>query len=230
MRKIKLTTPENIEIEYKLADLGSRTAAAIIDMLIQGVILILLGLAVLLISIYSPQFWEKYLGWIIGISIVLYSLISYGYYIIMELNLNGMTPGKKVLNLRTIRNNGQPLTLKHSAIRNLFRLFIDMLGIGPVFIFFSKEHKRIGDYAASTMVIVEESNGQSITLDNLHLTDNYFSNDITTDEYELLKYYFQRRDSLENCTSIKENIKCYFENKFDRQEFSRDLKSVLDQL
>jgi len=230
MRKIRLTTPENIEIEYKLADLGSRAAAAIIDILIQGVIIVILGIAVLLISIYSPEFWEKYLGWIIGISLVLYSLISYGYYIIMELNMNGMTPGKKILKLRTIRNNGQPLTLKHSAIRNLFRLFIDMLGVGPVFIFFSKEHKRIGDYAASTMVIVEESNSQPITLNNLQITDNYLNCDITNDEYELLRYYCQRKDSLENPDLIKENIKNYFKNKFEGQEFPLDLKTILDKI
>ncbi len=230
MKTIRLTTPENIEIEYKLADLGSRTAAAIIDMAIQAVVLVLLGVAVLLISIYRPDLWDIYLGWIIGISILLYALITYGYFIIMELNMNGMTPGKKVLKLRTIRNNGQPLTLKHSAIRNLFRVFIDMLGVGPVLIFFSKEHKRVGDYAASTMVVVEESKSKPLTLDSLHLGDSYYNYKITNDENQLLQSYFQRKDSLENPTIIKEHIKNYFEDKFEEQGIPKDLEKLLNRM
>ncbi|MFW6287205.1 MAG: RDD family protein [bacterium] len=230
MRKIKLTTPENIEIEYKLADLGSRTAAALIDLMIQGVISVILVIALLLISYYSPSFWEKYLGWIIGISIILYFIITYGYFIVMELNMNGKTPGKKVLKLRTIRNNGQPLTLKHSAIRNLFRVVIDMMGVGPVFIFFSKEHKRIGDYAASTIVIIEESDSQPISLENLHLLDNSLSYYIDSDEYELLRSYFKRRDNLEDPAVLRENIILYFKDKFEEQGIPQDLKTVLERM
>ena len=37
MKKIKITTPENIEVEYNLADIGSRTAAMVIDYLIQAI-------------------------------------------------------------------------------------------------------------------------------------------------------------------------------------------------
>ncbi|MFP4662322.1 MAG: RDD family protein [Halanaerobiales bacterium] len=230
MKKIKLTTPENIEIEYKLADLGSRAAAAIIDLMIQGVIIAILAVALILISYYSPVFWEIYLGWIIGISIILCFMITYGYFIVMELNMNGKTPGKKVLKLRTIRNNGQPLTFKHSAIRNLFRVVIDMMGVGPVFIFFSRERKRIGDYAASTIVVIEESDSQPISLENLHLLDNSLSYYIDNEEYELLRSYFQRRDNLEDPDILRENIILYFEDRFKEQGIPQDLKTVLERM
>lgn len=226
MKKIKITTPENIEVEYILADLGSRTAAVIIDMAIQGLIILLLAIAVLLISIYAPDFWDMYFGWIIGISLLVYTIISYGYYIVMELNMNGRTPGKKVLKLRTIRNNGQPLALKHSAIRNLFRVFIDMLGVGAVFIFFTKEHKRLGDYAASTIVVVEGNKTQPITLENLQNTKSHYNSIISEEEYELLREYLVRKNTMENPSELKDSFEHYFKNKYKESEVPVDLEKL----
>jgi uncharacterized RDD family membrane protein YckC len=175
MKKINIITPENIEVEYKLADLTSRTGAAAIDMLIQGLLLVILGIGVFLIVYFSPEFWENYYGWIIGIALIIFAIISYGYFIAMELTMNGQTLGKKILKLRTIRKNGEPITLKHSAIRNLFRVFIDVFGLGVVFIFFSKEHKRLGDYAASTIVVLEENKTSPITLESLQNNNDYIN-------------------------------------------------------
>ncbi|MFW6022095.1 MAG: RDD family protein [Halanaerobiaceae bacterium] len=230
MKSIKLTTPENIEIEYNLADLGSRTAAVVIDMLIQGVIFFLLGLAIYILSVYNPWIWDEYYGWVIGISLILYAVIFYGYFIVMELNMNGMTPGKKVLKIRTIRNNGQPITLKHSAIRNLFRPFIDMLGIGPILIFFSKNHKRIGDYAASTIVIIEKSNNRPISLENLQISDSLLDYELEKDELQLLKEYLNRKNNIDNYYALKENIIHYFIDKYKDQELPEEVKNIIAKL
>jgi len=70
MKKIRITTPENIEVEYTLADLGSRTAAAVIDMAIQGITIMLIAIAAFLILNFSETFLDEYYGWIIGISII----------------------------------------------------------------------------------------------------------------------------------------------------------------
>jgi uncharacterized RDD family membrane protein YckC len=215
MKKVKITTPENIEVEYTLADIGSRIGAALIDMLLQTLIIIILGVAVFLVVYYSPDFWSKYNGWVIGVSIFLFAVITYGYFVIMELTMNGMTLGKKLLKIRTIRNNGQPITLKHSAIRNLFRVFIDNYGVGVVLIFLTKQHKRIGDFAASTIVVVEESKTAPITLESLQRFNDKISYYISEEEYELLREYLERKSSMENPDEIREELKLHFTKKFE---------------
>lgn len=230
MKKIKIITPENIEVEYTLADIASRTAATLLDMLIQGIILLLLGLAVFLISHFSPSFWEEYYGWIIGISILVYAVICFGYYIFAELNMNGRTPGKKVLKLRAIRNNGQPLTFKHSAIRNLFKILIDSFGIGIVFIFFTKEHKRLGDMAASTVIIVEVNKTQPVTLENLQKINEHFNYIFTEEERELLREYLERRNQLIDCSQIRDVLTRHLTLKFESMGILNEWENFIKQL
>lgn len=230
MKKIKITTPENIEVEYILANVASRTAAAVIDMLIQFGILLILGIALLLMWRYSPSFMEKYYGWIIGISILIFTLISYGYFVFMELSMNGQTLGKKVLKLRTIRNNGQPITLKHSSLRNLFRVFIDIIGIGIIFIFFSKDHKRLGDYVASTIVVIEESKSAPITLENLQNSNDNFNYYMSKEEQQLVRDYFERKDKMENYSEISKELRIYFIKKFEAIGVLQDFEGFINQL
>lgn len=230
MKKIRITTPENIEVEYTLADIGSRSAAAIIDFLVQGIFIIILLIAMGIIAYFSPEFWETYYGWVVGISLLIYGLITYGYFIAMELSSNGQTIGKKALKLRAIRNNGQPLTLKHSAIRNLFRVFIDMLGIGPIMIFFTKEKRRLGDYAASTIVILEASEEIPITLEELEKFNENFSYYISKEEQELLRDYFKRKNEIDNCEQLREKLKLYFSKKFESSGEPQGLREFLDEI
>ncbi|AJA48783.1 hypothetical protein CPAST_c27160 [Clostridium pasteurianum DSM 525 = ATCC 6013] len=215
MKKIKITTPENIDIEYALAGLGSRSAAAFIDMLIQSIAIVLLIVAAVLIRNYSNWFWVKYYGWILGICLFISVLIIYAYFIIFELNTNGATFGKKILKIRTIRENGQPITLKHSAIRNLFKIFIDMLGVGVVLMFFSKKYKRLGDFAASTIVIADENKTMPITLEDLQNINENFSYYISKEEQEILREYFQRKNQLENYIELRQELRMHFTNKFE---------------
>ena len=107
MKKITIITPENIEVEYVLAEVASRVASAFVDMLIQGLLIMPLVIAILLMTKYAEAFMSIYYGWVIGISLLILFLIIYGYFIVMELSMNGQTIGKKIFKLRTIRKNGQ---------------------------------------------------------------------------------------------------------------------------
>jgi uncharacterized RDD family membrane protein YckC len=230
MKKIKITTPENIEVEYTLADIGSRTAAAVIDMLIQGIFMLILFIMIFIIAFLAPDFWGNYYGWIIGITLIIFSLINYGYFIISELNMNGMTYGKKKLNIRAIRNNGQPITLSHSALRNFFRVFIDNFGIGIVMVFFSKERKRLGDMVASTIVVAEENKTTPITLESLENTKEHLSYYLSEEEYELVREYFERRSSIEDNSMLREELKIYFTRKFHAMGNLNEWQSFIDSL
>ena len=230
MKKIKITTPENIEVEYLLADVASRGAAAVIDMLIQGILILPLIIGILLIAFFASDFWASYYGWIIGISLLILIIIVYGYFIIMELSSNGQTIGKKVLKLRTIRKNGQSITLKHSAIRNLFRIFVDMYGIGVVLIFSSKEHNRVGDYLASTIVIAEENKTRPVTLESLEKVDTNFGYYMSKEESELLREYYERKNSMENYLELQQELKLHFTNKFQKLEILTEWQNFINEI
>ncbi len=230
MKRIKITTPENIEVEYTLADIGSRTAAVIIDTLVQGVFLLVLVIAIVILMIYSEAFWEKYYGWVIGVSLLTYAIITYGYFIAMELSMNGQTLGKKVMHLRAIRTNGQPITLKHSAIRNLFRVFIDMMGIGAILIFLTREHKRLGDFAASTIVVAEENKSRPITLESLYRGNDKLSYYLTKEEQELLRDYLERKNAMEDYSELEGELIKHFKEKFESLGILNDWQSFIDNL
>lgn len=230
MKKIKIITPENIEVEYTLADVASRTAAAVIDTLVQGAVLLLLGISVLMIFLFAPDFFGRVYGWIIGIALLIFFILSYGYYIYMELNMNGSTLGKKLLKLRAVRNNGQPLTLKHSAIRNIFKMLIDSFGLGIVFIFFSKERKRLGDMVASTIVIAEIAKTRPVTLESLQKVNEHFSYYLSGEEQDLLREYLERRTRLSDPSKIRTELRKHFSDKFEAQGVLNEWENFLNEL
>jgi hypothetical protein len=57
MQYLTVTTPDNIEIEYRLAGAGSRLAAAVIDILIQTLVFTLFALPT--IYIFSSKLYGK---------------------------------------------------------------------------------------------------------------------------------------------------------------------------
>lgn len=163
-REVTLLTPENIFVTYRLAGVVSRLLARLIDFLIQSVLLaILTGLYALLANRLGKLHMDLE-DISAALIVVVVFLVLFFYATFFEMVWGGRTPGKRLLGLRVVRDGGRPITLLASVIRNAL-LFID-LGILPpiylpgipafLFLFLSPSCKRIGDYAAGTMVIVEE--------------------------------------------------------------------------
>ncbi|MDR1688507.1 MAG: RDD family protein, partial [Clostridiales bacterium] len=161
MNYITITTPDNIEIEYRLAGAGSRLGASVVDFLMQ-----ILAIAALVLTIFFTAFQGETsnldnlddAGWIVGIALLAIFLIFYGYYIFAEVYMNGQTVGKKIYGLRVIKENGQPINFSQSLIRNILKLTLDFTGVGVIMIMFSKKCKRLGDMAASTIVVALDPN------------------------------------------------------------------------
>jgi uncharacterized RDD family membrane protein YckC len=165
-RTVTIVTPENIAVTYQVAGFASRFLAFMIDLLIQ----ILLWLAtswLFRMAATGFQLVGLNLGdFISGAGIVVGFLIMFAYASIFEMLWGGRTPGKRLLGLRVIRDGGYPINLTSSAIRNILR-FLDFgilpLGLplilfglpGLICIFLSPQYKRLGDWAAGTLVIVE---------------------------------------------------------------------------
>jgi uncharacterized RDD family membrane protein YckC len=155
MKTIIVITPANIEVEYRLAGVGSRLAAFVIDFFVQMLAIALVG-GIILLG-FDRWLLDNQIptGTALGATLIAYFIIHFGYFILCELVMNGQTLGKKIFGLRAIRENGQPMQLSHIVVRGLFRSSVDILYIGLFAIMFSKQHKRIGDMAAGTVVISE---------------------------------------------------------------------------
>jgi len=160
MKTITVITPANIEVEYRLAGVGARLAAFIIDFTIQ---LLLIGSLVFIIffgvdrlSLDNPV----PSGAALGAVLVVVFVIQFGYFVLLEMVMNGQSIGKRIFGLRAIRENGQPLTFSNILVRALFRVSADMIYVGVFVIMFSKQHKRLGDMAAGTVVVSEHYLGK----------------------------------------------------------------------
>ncbi len=172
-----IDTPENVTFGYDIAGIGSRFIGALLDTLILAVALFVLNLVIGMILAWSigPQrlFAEndENIGWIGGLIIAVYALVNFvifwGYYIVFELLWNGQTPGKRVAKVRVVRLDGNPAGFMEIVVRNLVRI-VDFLpsayGVGLLTMFFNQQARRLGDFAAGTLVVKERADIQLETL------------------------------------------------------------------
>jgi uncharacterized RDD family membrane protein YckC len=167
-REFVVTTPENVEITHSLAGIGSRCIALILDHLLQGAaffaFLFLLALAVGGMDEWAG-IWNDTLnlsGWAWAAMIVFGFLVFWGYFILFETIWNGQTPGKRFVKIRVVKDDGRPIDFFASAIRNVVRILDMMPGVyavGFFTMFISPAWKRVGDYAAGTLVVKEYREG-----------------------------------------------------------------------
>jgi uncharacterized RDD family membrane protein YckC len=163
-RELVVRTPENVEITHNLAGIGSRFMAVFIDHTLQFVSWLLLYYF-LKFLIGGFDDWLSMVGdltnfssWALALLAVGSFLIFWGYFILFETLWNGQTPGKRLVHIRVVKDNGSPVDFFSVATRNLVRI-IDFLptpyAAGVICMFFSPSYKRLGDYAAGTLVVKE---------------------------------------------------------------------------
>ena len=154
-------TAEKVPFTYRVAGLGSRYLAWLVDF----PLIILLFLAGRLLTVVLEVARA-------GVGDAVFFLwafvVTWGYYLGFEWLWDGQTPGKRLLGIRVIRRNGTSLGFAGSALRNLLRV-IDMLpwAIGVIgFYAFgfaaaagNRENRRLGDLAADTLVVHVERRG-----------------------------------------------------------------------
>jgi len=131
--------------------------------------------------------------------------VQFGYFALFEALWNGQTPGKRWTHLRVIKDSGRPISAYDAILRNLLRI-VDalptMYATGLITMLISKENKRVGDYAAGTVVIHEKPlQGvssiwqQSQTPAQPPATGQLPQ--LTVEELQLVEAFLDRRGSLE---------------------------------
>ncbi len=201
-----LETPENIEVEFELAGLGSRFCAMLIDSLLIAVGLFAVFLLFVFLGVdadtwfYSRQ-WVRWLeAALLAIAMV---LLFEGYFILFEWLMRGQTPGKRQMRIRVIRDDGTAVTVNEVLLRNILRI-VDFLpfgyALGTLVMFPSPLCKRLGDLAAGTIVVKEGQLDYRAEADKKqHFVTPLVkaaNTELTAEERRLLTGFLQRRIEL----------------------------------
>ncbi len=215
-----IETPERVQLEFALASIGNRFLAVAIDHFIQYFAIFIIGWVIMSLASGdgAGDTIEKFVGdmpnWTKAILILVVFLIFAGYFIIFEWLWNGQTPGKRLLKLRVIREDGRPITLWEAIARNLLRIgdaapgfIIPVYSVGLVTIFLSDRDQRLGDIFAGTVVVRERTDEAPTFADTFSnpIGDTAFSrvqkridfradlSRVTEDEIEVVESFLRRR-------------------------------------
>ena len=212
-RSVTVRTPEAIAFYYELAGLGSRFLALCVDTLIQAAVFIALltlgiastrGVTAIASSLHLSQ---KTLGSTLAATIILVVFaLFYGYFIVFEKLWDGQTPGKRLLGIRVVRDGGYPVELGGSIIRNLIRILEFAFGfysLSALSMVLSSENKRLGDYAAGTIVVrdrgfeVRDFAAWRRARSGEHLVSTGALAGLSGEELTLIDRYLSRKTSLD---------------------------------
>jgi uncharacterized RDD family membrane protein YckC len=199
--RLRLRTPEGVDLELVLAGMGSRMIAGLCDLAIQGL------LAIAYVVVVTSGGLDEGLS-VAGWAIVTF-LILFGYDVTFEVLARGRTPGKRFAGLRVLRVTGQPVGLLTSAIRNVLRI-VDFLpftyGVGVVVIFVTERNQRLGDLVAGTVVVRERLGGrrdrttptsvEALVARHEPLASGLDVSAVTAAEIATVRRFLDRRDSL----------------------------------
>lgn len=152
MQTVKISTSQNIDIDYEVASLGDR----ILGYLIDGAIFVALYIAVIIVSLFFgfERGSSSFMG--IGIAVIVWLLLFVFYDLICEIFFNGQTIGKRTMKTRVISLDGSSPTLGQYLLRWLFRIvdFSLTSSVGAIIsVAVTKNKQRIGDIVAGTAVI-----------------------------------------------------------------------------
>jgi uncharacterized RDD family membrane protein YckC len=150
--ELVVTTPELVAFEYDVAGLGSRFLAQLIDLLLLALVILAVTILAAVIGAFGNSSLLTIIYFVGEFALVLL------YFPFYEALTNGQTLGKRAMRLRVVGDRGEPVTVTQVAIRNLIRI-VDFLpalyGIGIITLFIQGGAKRLGDFAAGTLVVRE---------------------------------------------------------------------------
>jgi uncharacterized RDD family membrane protein YckC len=158
MQTIKITTSQNIDIEYPIAGLGDRIVAILID---YGIVLGVYFILSIIIDIYAAiAGYDNFTGagypMTILITVIVWLTLFVFYDLICEIFMNGQSFGKKIRKIKVISMNGARPRVGQYILRWLFRIVdVGITGgsVAVITVALSDNKQRLGDMVAGTAVI-----------------------------------------------------------------------------
>jgi uncharacterized RDD family membrane protein YckC len=206
-RTLEVRTGESIALQYELAGLGSRFLAVGVDLAIQaGVTLAVVSVMLLAakplasaVTHLSAKFAKNGQAIFFAAGVIAVFTLYFGYFIIFELWWSGRTPGKRALGIRVVRDAGFPIDLGAAVVRNLVRILefgFGFYALSAVSALLSAQNKRLGDFAAGT-IVVRERGRAPIDMQAYFAPDDEAGDGLSADERRLVERYVVRRAQLE---------------------------------
>ncbi|KGN29800.1 hypothetical protein N802_10345 [Knoellia sinensis KCTC 19936] len=145
-----VVTGEGVSVEVPVASVLSRVASRLIDLLITFVLaFVCVFVAGMLVGNLSEAVSRAaMIALLVGLTVIV--------PVVFETATGGRSPGKYAMGLVTVRDDGGPITLRHSVIRHLVGFVEFYLLQGAPAIVAAVVHpraKRLGDMAAGTYVM-----------------------------------------------------------------------------
>lgn len=173
MESIDIQTTQNVTIEYELASLRDRFVAMLIDVAI--IISLVLVIIYLTSWVIGGLFGED--GSLMMIMQFIPIVTFLGYHLVSEIMMSGQSWGKRTMNLKVVRLDGEEVGLSDFLLRSVFHIIDTLFSAGVVatlVISASQRKQRLGDMTANTTVIKLKSKKQKglndvlkiISLDN----------------------------------------------------------------
>lgn len=168
-RMMRLIPPEGVPITFRIASLGARCGAQMLDLILTYLgtfLILLLALWLKLLSLWALE----------AMFFLLTFLIRIPYYTLSELVWNGRTLGKRIAGIRVISLDGGRLAPQQIVARNLMKeaeVFLPLsylfglrglgwveasfLGVWMLAVlavpFVNRRNQRLGDMLAGTIVV-----------------------------------------------------------------------------
>jgi uncharacterized RDD family membrane protein YckC len=143
----RVATPEGIELTLHLAGPVPRALAWAIDLAIR------VGIVVV---IWIPAAQLGRAGW--GVILLASFFVEWLLPAWFEAAWRGQTPGKRMMGLMVLNDDGTPVRWPAALTRNLLRAadFLPILyGLGLIAMLVNRDFKRLGDLAAGTVVVYQ---------------------------------------------------------------------------
>jgi uncharacterized RDD family membrane protein YckC len=199
---IYVNSAEAMSYALEIAGVGARSYAFVLDWHIRLLAALLwIYLAAFLfydISIFSTMFDEDTANSTAAWVVFLPAVIAYLFYHpVLETVMHGSTPGKRIAEVRIMTLEGFSPGIGSILIRNIFRLIDGLPGVytvGLLFAIFTKNHVRIGDMAAGTVLVYEKRTARHSLSD---VAQKSLNSSLSTENYDLLLELLDRWKNLD---------------------------------
>lgn len=155
MSELTINTTQNVNINFEAASVGERILAYVVDILIKGSYLGVIGYFVFNLMGLGDAI-SKMDNWS-GIAIVVLFLLPYMFYsLVLESIFEGQTLGKRLMRIKVVKIDGYQASFADYLVRWLFRIIdmsVSMGIIGLVSAIINDKTQRLGDVSAGTAVI-----------------------------------------------------------------------------
>lgn len=153
-REHELSETTSYEDELAYVGIGRRAVALFLDSLVLVTAFWAIGYVIGALSGGLVAGGFELTGAPALVAMLAWFTTGFGYFIVLEAR-SGQTLGKRLTGLRVVNEDGTPITMGTSVVRNVLRIVDGLMiyAVGAVSIALSGKKQRLGDHVADTVVV-----------------------------------------------------------------------------